>query len=99
MFQERILAKDIQHGLKKFTLRQERAFPFDVVDGKKYPYFVKDGKKYYFKHPSRPEFDLQDEIVEIIYQGDLGKFNQLKSAIFMEAKKLAAEEKKDKEAK
>lgn len=84
--QERIQAKDVQHDLKKFILRPERVFPFDEFDGKKYAYFVKDGKKYYFKHPTRTEFNLQDDTIAAMYQDANGKFAALKSAIFQEAK-------------
>lgn len=78
--QERIAAKDVLHDLKKFVLRQERAFPFDEFEGKKYPYFVKDGKKFYFKHPTRPEFNLSDDTLIGMYQTH--EVVNFKSAIF-----------------
>lgn len=88
--QERIQAKDVLHELKKFVLRQERAFPFDNFEGKKYPYFVRDGKKYYFKHPTRPEFDLTDETIAAMYQS--AENVNVKSSIFKKAKELKEQE-------
>lgn len=90
--QERIQAKDVLHNLKKFVVREERAFPFDHIDGKKYAYFVKDGKKYYFKHPARPEFDLTDDTIAAMYQSE--EYVNIKSSIFKKAQQL-----KDPEAK
>lgn len=82
----KIPADKVEHSLKLYSLRKDRVFPVDEVEGKKYPYFTKELKKYYFTHPQRAEFSLTDDQVTQMYADKDGKFNALKSSLFELAK-------------
>ena len=86
MATNKIPADKVEHSLKLYSLRKDRVFPFDEVEGKKYPYFTKELKKYYFTHPQRAEFSLTDDQVTQLYADANGKFNPLKSSLFELAK-------------
>lgn len=93
-----INAKDIKHGLTRFVPRPGTAFrtqTFKGADGKDFecPFFLTQGKKVYFKHPTRPELDLTDDVVLALFADEKGNFAQAKSSYFIEVGKAAKVEK------